>query len=87
MGKCFYDNKQISKTSLLELAHKESLTPLIHLLVQHAGFELPVRHHQHKIENDSKKSRKSKLLKNSTSGSVNSTRITKSRSKRSNSNK
>jgi hypothetical protein len=55
-GKCFYNNKQISKTNLLDIAHKEELTPLVNLLIQHAGFELPSQHHStHKIENASNK--------------------------------
>lgn len=59
--KCFYDNKQMSKTALLELAHKDGLTPLVHLLVQHAGFELPTQYHRtRKIENSSKKQKSSK---------------------------
>jgi hypothetical protein len=53
-GKCFYNDKHISKTALLDLAHKESLTPLVKLLVQHAGFELPTQYHSgYKIENGS----------------------------------
>jgi len=78
-GKCFYDNKQISKTALLDVAHKDGLTPLVHLLVQHAGFELPGQHRQHKIENGSKKQKKSR----SGSGSMNSARPKKSKSNRS----
>ncbi len=81
-GKCFYDNKQISKTALLDIVHKEALTPLVKLLVQHAGFELPTQQH-HKIQNSSKKSRSLKLVKSGTSGSVNSNRLKKSRSNRS----
>ncbi len=78
-GKCFYDNKQISKTALLDVAHKDGLTPLVHSLVQHAGFELPTQHYQHKIENGSKKQKKSR----SVSGSANSTKSKKSKSNRS----
>ena len=81
-GKCFYDNKQISKTALLELTHKDGLTPLVHLLVQHAGVELPTQYNsKHKIENGSKKQKKSRSV--SGSMSANSTRSKKSRSNRS----
>jgi hypothetical protein len=65
-GKCFYNNKQISKTALLAIAHKESLTPLVNLLVQHAGFELPSQYHsEHKIENGTKSTKKSGSSKSS----------------------
>ena len=81
-GKCFYNDKQISKTALLGVAHKDGLTPLVHLLVQHAGVELPAIHNsKHKIENGSKKQKKSRS--GSVSVSANSSRTKKSRSNRS----
>lgn len=65
-GKCFYNDKHISKTALLDLVHKESLTPLVKLLVQHAGFELPTQHHSgHKIESGSKSHNNSLSVKGS----------------------
>lgn len=83
-GKCVYNNKQISKTSLLELTHKDGLTPLVHLLVQHAGFELPTQHHRsHKIENGSKKQKSRK----SVSAKSTQKQTQKSKSNRSMSNK
>lgn len=69
-GKCFYNEKQISKTALLDIAHKESLTPLVNLLVHHAGFELPTHHRKSvlKLKNDSG-SRSSKKKKGSDTNS------------------
>jgi hypothetical protein len=68
-GKCFYNDKHISKTALLDLVHKESLTPLVKLLIQHAGFELPTQHHSvvHKIESGSKSHNNSLSVKGSKS--------------------
>jgi hypothetical protein len=81
-GKCVYNNKQISKTALLELAHKDGLTPLVHLLVQHAGIELPTQHHRtRKIENGSKKQKSSKSV--SAKSKQKQTQTQKSKSNRS----